>query len=113
MKTVLKIRQNKQSKQQNLVYFVYGYQLGAKQNLSVIQGWCNLKIEVTRKLSPYPVYYNREISVSPVHMINELKKVLTPYKSFMLKAQTALATGHFSNQLECAVQIRHIDLQYK
>ena len=28
-----------------------------------------------------------------------MKKVLTSYKSFMLKAQTALATGHSSNQL--------------
>ena len=28
-----------------------------------------------------------------------MKKVLTPYQSFMLKAQTALATGHFHNQL--------------
>ena len=29
-----------------------------------------------------------------------MKKVLTLYKTFMLKAQTALATGHFSNQVE-------------
>ena len=32
-----------------------------------------------------------------MQMINE--KVLTPYKCFMLKAQTALATGHFSDQV--------------
>ena len=53
----------------------------------------------------------------------EKRNVLTPYKSFMLKAQTALAKGHFSNQLRfwgavvrqykqgCAIQIRHVDLR--
>ena len=36
-----------------------------------------------------------EKTVRPIQ-INEKS---TPYKSFMLKAQTASATGHFSNQL--------------
>ena len=46
-----------------------------------------------------------------------MKKVLTRYKSFMLKAQAAFTIGHFSNQLGCAVQIKRcstsMDVQYK
>ena len=48
-------------------------------------------------------------------MINE--KVLTLYKSFWLKAQTALATGHFSNKLGFLGAVVHPstskDVQYK
>ena len=51
--------------------------------------------------SCYPVYNSREKSVSPTQMINE--KVLTPYQGFMLKAQMALATGYFSNQVGSGV----------
>ena len=43
------------------------------------------------------MYHSREKSVSPIQMINE--KILTPHKSFMLMAQTALATGQFPNQM--------------
>ena len=53
--------------------------LGATQNLWVIRGQCELKIEVTKSLCP--VYNSREKSVSPIQMINE--KVLTLYKSFI------------------------------
>ena len=50
----------------------------AMQNLWVIWGQCNLKTK-SQKV--------------------KWKKVMTLYKSFMLKAQTALVTGHFSNQV--------------
>ena len=50
-------------------------------------------------------YSSREKSVSPVQMINEKSYVLTPYKSFMMKAQTALATGHFSNPWVVGTQV--------
>ena len=46
-----------------------------------------------------------------------MKIVLTLYKSFMLKAQTTLAAGHFSNQLGvwgcCNPSNTSKDVQYK
>ena len=57
-------------------------------------GW-NLKIDVTKK--SMPLYNSREKCY--LHTDDWLKKY-QPYTKFYLKVQTALATGHFSNQLE-------------
>ena len=58
-------------------------------------------MEISMNLEPCPVYNRREKSVSPMQMID--LKSTDPVQKFILKAQTALATGHFSNQLDYGV----------
>ena len=65
------------------------------QNLWVIRGWCNLKIEVTKSPARCIIAEGKCVSLLP--LINF--KSTDPVQKFYAEGTNSMATGHFSYQL--------------